>query len=219
MPAAAPRPTPTMIDIGVARPSAQGQAMIRTETAASRAKAKRGSGPQTNQAAKAASAITTTSGTNQLDTLSASRWMGARLRCASATILTMRDSMVSAPTFSAFITKVPVRLTVPPITLAPASLVTGMGSPVIEDSSTALRPSLSTPSTGTFSPGRTRKRSPATIDSIGTSASLPSAPTLSAVRGARPSSALMAPLVESRARSSSTWPTSTRQVMTAAGSK
>ena len=33
----APRPTPTMIDIGVASPSAQGQAMIRTETAATSA--------------------------------------------------------------------------------------------------------------------------------------------------------------------------------------
>ncbi len=33
-PACAPRPTPTMIDIGVASPSAQGQAMISTETAA-----------------------------------------------------------------------------------------------------------------------------------------------------------------------------------------
>ena len=33
-PAWAPLPTPTMIDIGVARPSAQGQAMISTETAA-----------------------------------------------------------------------------------------------------------------------------------------------------------------------------------------
>ncbi len=127
--------------------------------------------------------------------------------------------MVSAPTFSAFITKVPVRFTVPATAWAPASLVTGMGSPVIEDSSTALRPSTSTPSTGTFSPGRTRSRSPATMLSIGTSASWPSAPTLSALRGARPSSALMAPPVASRARSSSTWPTSTRQTMTAAGSK
>ena len=36
-PACAPRPTPTMIDIGVARPSAQGQAMIRTATAATSA--------------------------------------------------------------------------------------------------------------------------------------------------------------------------------------
>ena len=33
-PTCAPRPTPTMIDIGVARPSAQGQAMISTLTAA-----------------------------------------------------------------------------------------------------------------------------------------------------------------------------------------
>ena len=36
-PAVAPLPTPTMIDIGVARPSAQGQAMITTETAATSA--------------------------------------------------------------------------------------------------------------------------------------------------------------------------------------
>ena len=33
----APRPTPTMIDIGVASPSAHGQAMISTATAATRA--------------------------------------------------------------------------------------------------------------------------------------------------------------------------------------
>jgi hypothetical protein len=32
-PAAAPRPVPTMIDMGVARPSAQGQAMMSTATA------------------------------------------------------------------------------------------------------------------------------------------------------------------------------------------
>ena len=32
-PAVAPRPVPTMIDIGVASPSAHGQAMIRTATA------------------------------------------------------------------------------------------------------------------------------------------------------------------------------------------
>jgi hypothetical protein len=31
-PAPAPRPVPTMIDIGVARPNAQGQAMISTAT-------------------------------------------------------------------------------------------------------------------------------------------------------------------------------------------
>ena len=52
-PACAPRPTPTMIDIGVARPSAQGQAMISTLTAATRPNAIRGSGPNQAQAAKA----------------------------------------------------------------------------------------------------------------------------------------------------------------------
>src|ERR1700680_4039126 len=64
-PACAPRPTPTMIDIGVARPSAQGQAMIRTLTAATSPNAILGSGPNQAQAPKAMSAATITTGTNQ----------------------------------------------------------------------------------------------------------------------------------------------------------
>ncbi len=72
-PNCAPRPTPTMIDIGVARPSAQGQAMISTLTAATSPKAKRGSGPNVAQAAKAMSATAITAGTNQPATRSASR--------------------------------------------------------------------------------------------------------------------------------------------------
>jgi hypothetical protein len=52
---------------------------------------------------------------------------------------------------------------------------TGIGSPVTIDSSTALRPSSTTPSTGTFSPGRTRSRSPACTASSGTSLLVPSA--------------------------------------------
>ena len=54
-PDCAPRPTPTMIDIGVARPRAHGQAMISTDTAAIRPKVKRGSGPQIDQATNASS--------------------------------------------------------------------------------------------------------------------------------------------------------------------
>ena len=88
-PACAPRPTPTMIDIGVASPSAHGQAMISTLTAATSAKAKRGSGPNVAQAANASSATAMTAGTNQPATWSASRWIGARERCASATICTI----------------------------------------------------------------------------------------------------------------------------------
>ena len=65
MPECAPRPMPTMIDIGVARPSAQGQAMISTVTAATSANVKRGSGPNVIQAANASSAAAITAGTNQ----------------------------------------------------------------------------------------------------------------------------------------------------------
>ena len=101
-----------------------------------------------------------TAGTNQAETVSASRWIGARLRCACATIWTMRASIVSAPTFSARITRLPVPLMVPPMTLASGAFCTGIDSPVTIDSSTVLRPSITTPSTGTLSPGRTRRRSP-----------------------------------------------------------
>ena len=110
-------------------------------------------------------------------------------------------------------------LTVPPMTLAPGSFSTGIGSPEIIDSSTALRPSTTMPSTGTFSPGRTRSRSPGWTCSSGTSSSRPSGRTTRAVFGARPSSLRMAPLVWLRARSSSTWPSSTSTVTTAAVSK
>src|SRR4030081_735317 len=63
IPACAPRPMPTMIDIGVAKPSAQGQAMISTVTAATRPKVMRGSGPNSIQAANASSAAPITART------------------------------------------------------------------------------------------------------------------------------------------------------------
>ncbi len=208
-----------MIAIGVARPRAQGQAMMRTETAATSACAKRGSGPTTAHVAKATAATATTAGTNHAATASARRWTFARLRCASATSWTIRASRVSFPTFSARITKPPVPLTVEPVTRAPGPFSTGTGSPVSIDSSTLEAPSRTTPSTGTFSPGRTRSRSPGRTSSSGTSLSLPSSASRRAVFGARPSSALIAPLVRARARSSSTCPISTSVTMAAADSK
>ena len=95
-----------------------------------------------------------TAGTNQPDTLSASRWIGARLRWAWATIWTICASRVSAPTLSARITNEPVLLSEPATTLSPTPLVTGMDSPVTRDSSMVTRPSRISPSTATFSPGR-----------------------------------------------------------------
>ena len=48
-PCMAPRPVATMMDMGVARPSAQGQAMISTATALTSPKTQRGSGPKRPQ--------------------------------------------------------------------------------------------------------------------------------------------------------------------------
>jgi hypothetical protein len=173
-----------MIDIGVARPSAQGHAMIRTDTATTSALGSRGSGPTIPQTMAARTAMPTTSGTNHDETWSASFWIGAREREASATIWTICASSVSRPTRSARIRKLPVWLTVAPVTLLPADFSTGIDSPVIIDSSTLEPPSTTTPSTGTLAPGRTRRRSPALICSSASSCSEPSASTRSAVGGA-----------------------------------
>ena len=107
---------------------------------------------------------------------------------------------------------------VPAMTFASGSLVTGIDSPVTIDSSTDERPSMTTPSTGIFSPGRTRKMSPTATSSSGISSSVPSR-TRRAVFGARSISARIAPEVCSRARNSSTCPSRTSTVMTAAASK
>ena len=164
-------------------------------------------------------ATASTAGTKYDETRSARRWIGARVRCASPTIRTIWASIVSEPTRSARMTRLPVPLTVPPMSRSPAVFSTGMGSPVTIDSSTALLPSTTAPSTGTFSPGRTRSRSPTCTSSSGTSPSDPSSCSRRAVFGARPSRDLMALDVWLRARSSSTCPSSTSVMMTAAASK
>src|SRR5215472_7316762 len=97
-----------MMDIGVARPSAHGHAMINTHTAFTIAYAIAGAGPQTAQMMKVTTAAIITVGTKYPDTRSASFWIGARLRCASETMCTIWDNRVSAPTFSARIRNDPV---------------------------------------------------------------------------------------------------------------
>jgi hypothetical protein len=161
---------------------------------------------------------TITAGTKMPATLSARPWIGARLRWASATMWTIWPNNVSSPTRSARITKLPVPFTVPPVTLSPADFSTGSGSPVIMDSSTLEWPSSTSPSTGTLSPGTTRRVSPTFTASSGISRS----PPLSmrrALGGARFSKALIALPVRLRARSSRTWPNKTSVTITAAASK
>ena len=78
-PACAPRPAAVVMEIGVASPKAQGQAMISTDTAEATAKTSEGSGPKKNQVRNDPIAIRTTNGTKIDDTVSATptpgRWM------------------------------------------------------------------------------------------------------------------------------------------------
>ena len=114
--------------------------------------------------------------------------------------------------------KAPSPFIVPPVTALPFTLPSGIGSPVSIDSSTKLLPSITTPSTGTREAGLMRSRSPTSTRESGTSWSTPST-TRHTVWGTSPMSASKAAPVALRARASSTWPSSTSTVMTAADSK
>ena len=162
--------------------------------------------------------MATTTSTKYSATLSASRCTGALVRCASPTMCTMRASRVSEPMRSARMTKPPLALTVPPTTRSPGLFGTGSGSPVTIDSSTFEEPSTTLPSTGIFSPGRTRNRSPTRTSERGISFSTPFS-IRKAMAGASASSCRMAWLVCPMARSCITSPTDTRVTMMAAASK
>ncbi len=175
-PICAPRPVPTMIAVGVARPSAHGQAMTSTATALTSARA---ASPATHQvSANVNAAITTTTGTKMPLTRSARRWMGAFDPCASATRRTMPASSVELPTPVASHVSMPSWLSVPANTLAPAVFAKARLSPVSMLSSTLELPSRTTPSTGMLSPARTTSRSPVTTCDSGTSMVAPSRSTM-----------------------------------------
>ena len=87
-----------MMDVGVAKPMAQGQAMINTATALTKAKVKRGSGPQIHQAKKVKAANTITAGTNHKVTLSTAVCIGNLPPCASLTMRMICANTVVSPT-------------------------------------------------------------------------------------------------------------------------
>src|SRR3546814_11916166 len=82
-------------------PSAHGQAMISTDTALSTAYVHDGSGPNRPQTSRVATAAASTASTNQNDTLSAMRCIGARERCACAPSCTTCDRPAAPPPFLA----------------------------------------------------------------------------------------------------------------------
>ena len=87
-----------MIEVGVARPSAHGQAMIRTAIVLTRARLNAGAGPNSIQTTKVNAAVARTTGTKTPVTASARRWIGAREPWASCTRRTIWARTVSAPT-------------------------------------------------------------------------------------------------------------------------
>ncbi|KAF5053511.1 hypothetical protein DSECCO2_397590 [anaerobic digester metagenome] len=180
IPFSAPLPVPTMMAVGVARPRAHGQAitstvmkMVREKVKACSSGAKAGT-PRKYQAKKATSAMVMTVGTNIAETRSASLWMGALATWASSTSLTIWARAVSLPTLVALIRRRPLPLMVAPMTSDPSSLDTGRLSPVMMLSSTDERPSITVPSVGIFSPGRTIITSPTSRSSTAISTSWPS---------------------------------------------
>src|SRR3546814_11589821 len=87
-----------MIEVGVAKPIAQGQAIINTATALTRAKVSAGVGPKINQTRKVSAAAAMTAGTNHIVTLSTTAWIGSLEPWACSTRLMICASTVCPPT-------------------------------------------------------------------------------------------------------------------------
>ena len=96
----APRPVPTMTAIGVASPSASGQAITKTVIVSVMANSS-GWPIHQNQTAKVSRPITIAARTSHCEARSASSCAGALEFCASCTSLTIWASAVSAPTLVA----------------------------------------------------------------------------------------------------------------------
>ena len=212
MPWRAATPVPAMIAVGVASPSAQGQAMTSTATAFSVATVQ--SPCASPQASQVTRAMTMMTGTKTSLTRSTVRWIGALAACASSTRRMMRDSVVSAPTAVARTRSKPSPLMAPAATLSSGPLATGRLSPVRCDWSMWLRPSTTVPSAASRSPARTTSRSPTASRPTARSTTRPSTSTR-AVLGRSDCSARMASVVCRLARCSSHLPSIT-SVMTAA---
>ena len=191
MPSWAPRPVPTIKAIGVASPSAHGQAMISTATAAVKAAA--GPAPIPSQNPRVATARAMTIGTKTPEMVSASRCACALPVCASSTSRAIWASWVWDPTWVARTTRRPPTLVVAPTTRSPGPTSTGTDSPVSIEASTAELPCSTMPSVAIASPGRTTNSSPTVSSSIPTRVSTPSrstatslAPSSSSARRAAP---------------------------------
>ena len=122
IPRLAPRPVPTMIAVGVARPSASGQVITTTLIAnSSESLTSRPINPAQIKNVNVPAMIATS--TSQKAARSASRWAGALEFCASCTSLTICASAVSEPTATARARSALFLLIVAPTSRSPGRLV------------------------------------------------------------------------------------------------
>ena len=209
-------PTPTVIAVGVARPSAQGQEITNTEIAERSACST--FCVAMSQTASVSAEIAITTGTKIALTLSATRAMGALEDAASSSRRMMREREESSPVRSARTVRAPESNIQAVRTSVPSCFSTGILSPVRADSSTVPLPESTTPSAGIRSPARMRKISSFCNSSIGMSVSFSSLTTVTKA-GASVESERMASAVLFLALSSRSLPTDTSVRIIAADSK
>ena len=159
-----------------------------------------------------------TMGTKTPATRSAIFEIGAFVALASSTSSMIFEMVVSSPTRVASMIRRPCPLVVAAMTSSPGPFSTGMDSPLRADSSMALKPSITLPSTGTFSPGRRTILSPMTISSTATTISSPPRITV-ASDGVKSMRERMASDVRCLARASNHLPKSIKTTIMAADSK
>lgn len=138
MPRRAPLPIAALIAVGVASPTAHGQAISSIVMA-------RRTSPVT---ARVMADTMNEVGTKRREKFSPTVWIGARSCCASSTRVMMRPMVVWLPTARARTTRRPRTTTEPACTGIPTTTLTGRFSPVIADWSTIASPSITSPSTG-----------------------------------------------------------------------
>ena len=217
MPSCAPRPHATTSAAGVARPSAHGQAMISTASAALTACS--AGLPAASHPANVNAAAAITSGTNTPQIRSASRWMRDLSACARSTRAIRCASWVSWPVFAARMISRPLTTTVPAVTAPPTAASAGTDSPVITLVSTADSPNSTTPSAAITCPGRTTTRSPGRSCPAGTRRSVPSPDRTLASRAPAAASWRIAAPASRRALASNHRPASKNTVTDAATSR
>ena len=202
---------------GTASPSACGQAITITVTVRSSAKAK--SLPKASHTPRVAPPPPSATSVSQNAARFAKSWVRERVSCARRTSSMTCARYVSSPTRWTSIVRAPSPLIEPPITSSPGRLGTGADSPVSIASLTLDSPSTTTPSVGTFSPGRISTRSPARSSETGTSTIVPSGFITWASAGRSFTSSSRAREAPSTERISIQWPRSITSIRVASSQK